>query len=126
MNVPAELKYTKDHEWLKVEGNIGTIGITDYAQGELGDVVFIDINPDLAEIKLGEAFGTIEAVKTVSDLYAPVDGKIIELNKKLNDEPQLVNSDPYGEGWLAKIEINNSSQVNDLLDSAAYEAQLGQ
>ena len=126
MNVPTELKYTKDHEWLKVEGNIGTIGITDYAQGELGDVVFIDINPDLAEITLGEAFGTIEAVKTVSDIYAPIDGKIIELNKKLNDEPQLVNSDPYGEGWLAKIEITNPSQVNDLLDSAAYETQLGQ
>jgi len=126
MNVPTELKYTKDHEWLKVEGNIGTIGITDYAQGELGDVVFIDINPDLAEIKMGEAFGTIEAVKTVSDLYAPIDGKIIELNKKLNDEPQLVNSDSYGEGWLAKIEITNPSQVNDLLDSAAYETQLGQ
>jgi glycine cleavage system H protein len=126
MNVPAELKYTKDHEWLKVEGNIGTIGITDYAQGELGDVVFIDINPDLVEITSGEAFGTIEAVKTVSDIYAPVHGKIIELNKKLNDEPQLVNSDPYGEGWLVKIEITNPSQVNDLMDSAAYEAQLGQ
>jgi glycine cleavage system H protein len=104
MNVPAELKYTKDHEWLKVEGNIGTIGVTDYAQGELGDVVFVDINPDITEIKMSEAFGTIEAVKTVSDLYAPVDGKVIELNKRLNDEPQLVNTDPYGEGWLIKIE----------------------
>ncbi len=126
MNVPAELKYTKDHEWLKIEGNIGTIGITEYAQGELGDVVFVDINPDTTEIKMGEAFGTIEAVKTVSDLYAPVDGKVIELNAKLNDEPQLVNTDPYGEGWLIKIEIANLSQANELLNSADYQAQLGQ
>lgn len=126
MNVPAELKYTKDHEWIKIEGNIGIIGITDYAQGELGDVVFVDVNPDLAELKMGEAFGTIEAVKTVSDLYAPVDGKVLELNSKLNDEPQLVNSDCYGEGWLLKIEITNPAQLNELLDSAFYSAQLGQ
>ena len=126
MNVPENLKYTKDHEWIKVEGNIGLIGITDYAQGELGDVVFVDINPELTEINSGQSFGTIEAVKTVSDLYAPVDGKVVELNKKLNDEPQLVNSDPYGEGWLIKIEISNPAQLNDLLDSAAYQAQLGQ
>jgi glycine cleavage system H protein len=126
MNVPEVLKYTKDHEWIKVEGNTGIIGITDYAQGELGDVVFVDINPDLSEIKMGDAFGTIEAVKTVSDLYAPVDGKVIELNTKLNDEPQLVNSDPYGEGWLVKIEISNPAQLNDLLNSSDYKAQLGQ
>ena len=126
MNVPADLKYTKDHEWIKVEGNVGLIGITDYAQGELGDVVFVDINPELTEINSGQAFGTIEAVKTVSDLYAPVDGKVLELNKKLNDEPQLVNSDPYGEGWLIKIEISDPAQLNDLLDSAAYQARLGQ
>ncbi len=126
MNVPEVLKYTKDHEWIKVEGNTGIIGITDYAQGELGDVVFVDINPDLSEIKMGDAFGTIEAVKTVSDLYAPVDGKVLELNKKLNDEPQLVNSDPYGEGWLVKIEISNPAQLNELLNSSDYQAQLGQ
>ena len=126
MNVPANLKYTKDHEWIKVEGNVGLVGITDYAQGELGDVVFIDVNPDLEVLKLGEAFGTIEAVKTVSDLYAPVDGKVLELNKKLNDEPQLVNSDPYGEGWLVKIEISDTAQLNQLLDAAAYQDQLGQ
>lgn len=126
MNVPEVLKYTKDHEWIKVEGNTGIIGITDYAQGELGDVVFVDINPDLSEIKMGDAFGTIEAVKTVSDLYAPVDGKVLELNTKLNDEPQLVNSDPYGEGWLVKIEISNPVQLNDLLNSSDYQAQLGQ
>ena len=126
MNVPANLKYTKDHEWIKVEGNVGLIGITDYAQGELGDVVFVDINPDITEINSGQSFGSIEAVKTVSDLYAPVDGKVLELNKKLNDEPQVVNSDPYGEGWLIKIEISNPAQLNDLLDSTAYQNQLGQ
>lgn len=126
MNIPANLKYTKDHEWIKVEGKIGTIGITDFAQGELGDIVYVDINPDLAEIKQGESFGTIEAVKTVSDMYAPVDGNIIELNKKLNDEPQLVNTDPYGEGWIVKVELADVNQVNSLLDSTAYQSQLGQ
>lgn len=126
MNIPANLKYTKDHEWIKIEGNIGTIGITEFAQGELGDIVYIDINPDIAEITMGETFGTIEAVKTVSDLYAPVTGKVVELNKKLNDEPQQVNSDPYGEGWIIKVEIADASQLNDLLDAAAYEAQLAQ
>ena len=126
MNIPSELKYTKDHEWIKVEGNIGTIGITDYAQGELGDVVYVDINPDITEITAGESFGTIEAVKTVSDLYAPVSGKVIELNKKLNDEPQLVNSDPYAEGWIIKIELSDASQLSDLLDAASYQTQLGQ
>lgn len=126
MNIPANLKYTKDHEWIKIEGNIGTIGITEFAQGELGDIVYIDINPDIAEITMGETFGTIEAVKTVSDLYAPVTGKVVELNKKLNDEPQQVNSDPYGEGWIIKVEIADAGQLNDLLDAAAYEAQLAQ
>ena len=126
MNIPANLKYTKDHEWIKIEGNVGTIGITEYAQGELGDIVYVDINPDLAEITMGETFGTIEAVKTVSDLYAPVTGKVIELNKKLNDEPQQVNSDPYGEGWIIKVEITDASQLSELLDAAGYEAQLAQ
>ncbi len=126
MNIPAELKYTKDHEWIKVEGNIGTIGITDYAQGELGDIVYVDINPDITELTIGESFGTIEAVKTVSDLYAPASGKVVELNKKLNDEPQLVNSDPYSEGWIIKIELSDASQLGELLDAAAYQAQLGQ
>jgi glycine cleavage system H protein len=124
MNVPAELHYTKDHEWIKVEGNTGTIGITDYAQSELGDIVFVDINPGLEEIKMSESFGTIEAVKTVSELYAPVDGKVIEINPKLQDEPQLVNSDPYGEGWLIKIELTNPDQVNQLLDAEAYKNQI--
>ncbi len=125
MNIPKELKYTKDHEWIKVEGNTGYIGITDFAQGELGDVVFIDIASDLAEITVGNSFGTIEAVKTVSDMYAPVSGKVLEINPKLGDEPQLLNSDPYGEGWIVKIEIADPAQLNELLDAAAYEAQLG-
>lgn len=125
MNIPKELKYTADHEWLKVEGNTGFIGVTDFAQGELGDVVFIDIASDLQEITKGSSFGTIEAVKTVSDMYAPVTGKVLEINPKLGDEPQLLNSDPYGEGWIIKIEIANPAEVNELLDAAAYEAQLG-
>ncbi len=126
MNFPEELKYTKEHEWIKVDGNTAYIGITDFAQSELGDIVFVDVDPDLNEITGGEVFGTIEAVKTVSDLYAPVDGKVLEVNPKLEDEPQLVNSDPYGEGWLIKIEIVNSAQLDDLLDAAAYKAQIGQ
>jgi glycine cleavage system H protein len=126
MNIPQNLNYTKDHEWMKVDGNIGIIGITDFAQGELGDVVYIDINPEITEITMSQSFGTIEAVKTVSDLYAPVSGKILELNKRLNDEPQLVNTDPYGEGWLIKIEINDTKQINELLDSVSYSAQLAQ
>ncbi len=126
MNIPENLKYTKDHEWVKVEGNIGTIGITDFAQGELGDIVYIDIAPDIAGITIGESFGTIEAVKTVSDMYAPVTGKVLELNTKLNDEPQLVNTDPYSSGWIIKVEIADLSQLDNLLNAAAYKAQLGQ
>ena len=125
MNIPENLKYTKDHEWIKVEGNIGTVGITDFAQGELGDIVYVDIAPDIAEISSGESFGTIEAVKTVSDLYAPVTGKVLELNTKLNDEPQLVNTDPYSSGWIIKVEIADLSQLNDLLSAEDYKAQLG-
>jgi glycine cleavage system H protein len=120
------LKYTKEHEWILVEGNTGTIGITDFAQGELGDVVFIDINSGVTEIKAGESIGTIEAVKTVSDLYAPCSGKLIEVNKKLTDEPQLVNSDPYGEGWMVKIAISDTEELVSLLDSVAYGKLIGQ
>lgn len=126
MNVPENLRYTKDHEWIKAEGNVGFIGITDFAQGELGDIVYVDINPDTAEIVAGESFGTIEAVKTVSDLYAPVTGKVLEINSKLNDEPQLVNSDPYGEGWIIKVELSDSSQLDQLLSAGDYKAQIGQ
>lgn len=124
--VPNELKYTKDHEWIKIEGNTGTIGITEFAQGELGDVVFVDIEEGLSEIISGEAFGTIEAVKTVSDLFAPCDGKVLEVNTGLADDPQKVNSDPYGEGWLIKIEITDSSQLDGLLDAEAYKTQIGE
>lgn len=126
MNIPENLKYTKDHEWIKVEGMVGTIGVTDFAQGELGDIVYLDIAPDIAEMTIGESFGTIEAVKTVSDMYAPVTGKVLELNSKLNNEPQLVNTDPYGDGWIIKVELADPTQLNDLLDAAAYKAQLGQ
>jgi glycine cleavage system H protein len=126
MNIPQNLKYTKDHEWILVEGNKGTIGITEYAQGELGDIVFVDIDPNKKELFVGQSFGTVEAVKTVSDLYAPCSGILIEQNKKLADEPQLINSDPYGEGWLIKIEISNPGELNNLLESEAYRQLIGQ
>ncbi len=126
MDFPNNLKYTNDHEWIKVDGNTGTIGITEYAQGELGDVVFVDIDPNLGEIKKGESFGTIEAVKTVSDMFAPCSGKVLELNKELTDNPEFINNDPYGKGWMIKIEINDLSDLNDLLDSAAYKSLIGQ
>ncbi|MEO8398610.1 MAG: glycine cleavage system protein GcvH [Ignavibacteriaceae bacterium] len=126
MRFPDNVKYTKDHEWISVEGNIGTIGITEYAQSELGDVVFLDIDPNLKEMKKGESFGTIEAVKTVSDLYAPCTGKIVEINKSLSDSPELVNSDPYGLGWMVKVEINDQSELSDLIDNAAYKELVGQ
>ena len=126
MDFPNDLKYTNDHEWIKVEGNKGTIGITEYAQGELGDVVFVDIDPDLGEIKKGESFGTIEAVKTVSDMLAPCTGKVLELNKDLTDNPEYINNDPYGKGWMIKIEIGNLSELNDLLDSTGYKKLIGQ
>lgn len=126
MNIPENLKYTKEHEWVRVEGNIGVIGITDYAQSELGDVVFVDIDESLAEISKGTSCGTIEAVKTVSDVYAPFSGKVIEINSKLKDNPELLNSDPYGEGWMIKAEISNKSELDDLLDAAAYKNLIGQ
>lgn len=126
MNIPNNLKYTKEHEWVLIEGNNGTIGVTDYAQGELGDVVYIDIDPSLAEVKKGESIGTIEAVKTVSDIFAPFTGKVIELNDLLKDNPEVVNSDPYGSGWMLKVEISDASELNDLLDATAYQALIGQ
>ncbi|GBD89325.1 glycine cleavage system H protein [bacterium BMS3Abin04] len=125
MNFPEDLKYTKDHEWIKVDGNVGTMGITDFAQSELGDIVYVDVDPDLKNITAGESFGTIEAVKTVSDMLAPCSGKVLELNPKLEDQPELVNQDPYGEGWILKIELENPDEVNDLMDSTAYQAQVG-
>jgi glycine cleavage system H protein len=125
MNIPENLRYTDDHEWVKVEDNIALIGITDYAQGELGDVVFVDIDPDLETISKGDSFGTIEAVKTVSDMFAPCSGKVLEINEKLADEPQLINSDPYGEGWIIKVEMDNSADIDNLLDAAKYKEQVG-
>jgi glycine cleavage system H protein len=126
MNVPDNLKYSTDHEWVAVEGNVVTIGITDYAQGELGDIVFVDIDSDISEITKGEAFGTIEAVKTVSDLMGPVSGKVVELNSELVDSPELINTDPYGKGWMVKVEVNDPSELDSLLDSSAYKELLGQ
>jgi glycine cleavage system H protein len=126
MKIPDNVKYTNDHEWVRVDGNIGTIGVTDYAQGELGDVVFVDIDPDLKEISKGDSFGTIEAVKTVGDLFAPFSGKVIEINKKLSDTPETVNSDPYGDGWMIKAEISNLADLNDLLDANSYKTLIGQ
>lgn len=122
MNFPADLKYTKDHEWLKlIDGNTAIIGITDYAQGELGDIVFVDITSVGKDLSAEEVFGTIEAVKTVSDLFMPVAGKIIEVNDALGKNPELVNTDPYGEGWMVKIEITDPKEVDTLPDAAAYK-----
>lgn len=126
MNFPAELKYTKDHEWIRIEGNTGTIGVTEYAQGELGDVVFVDIDPNITEISAGASFGTIEAVKTVSELYAPCNGKVLEINNELNNEPELVNKDPYGNGWMIKINIENLSELDSLLSAEDYKNLIGQ
>ncbi|NOX64937.1 MAG: glycine cleavage system protein GcvH [Chlorobi bacterium] len=125
MNIPEDYKFSADHEWVKVDGNTALIGISDYAQGELGDIVYIDIDSDIDEIAANETFGSIEAVKTVSDLYAPVSGKVIEINERLEDEPELVNSDPYGEGWLIKVELSDSSQVDNLLSGEDYKKQIG-
>ena len=122
MNIPEHLKYTKDHEWVSKKDGVATIGITDYAQGELGDIVFVDVN--VSELKKGEPFGTIEAVKTVSDLLAPCSGEIIEINEKLEDEPELINNDPYGEGWIVKVKIANSNELSDLLSSNEYETSI--
>lgn len=125
MNIPQNLKYTKDHEWVVVEGDIVTIGITDFAQSELGDIVFVDITTEGETLDQEEVFGSVEAVKTVSDLFMPISGEIIELNEKLDGDPELVNSDPYGDGWMIKVKISDASQLNDLLDAAAYEALIG-
>ncbi|MGK0420976.1 MAG: glycine cleavage system H protein [Polaribacter sp.] len=121
MNIPSALKYTKDHEWIKIEGNIATVGITEFAQGELGDIVYVDVDTLDDTVVEGEVFGSVEAVKTVSDLFMPLSGEVIEFNEELEDAPELVNSDPYDKGWMIKIEISDSSQIDDLLDAAAYE-----
>ncbi|AYB31199.1 glycine cleavage system protein GcvH [Chryseolinea soli] len=123
MNIPDSLKYTKDHEWVKIEGNTATVGITDFAQGELGDIVYVDITSVGQEIAAHEIFGTVEAVKTVSDLYMPVGGKVLELNPILDGSPEKVNEDPYGDGWMIKIQISGST--NDLLSAAQYKELIG-
>ena len=121
MNLPSELKYTKDHEWIKIENNVATVGVTDFAQGELGDIVYVDVDTLDDTVEEGEVFGSVEAVKTVSDLFMPLSGEVIEFNEELEDEPELVNSDPYGKGWMIKIEISDSSQIENLLDAEAYK-----
>ncbi|MEJ6982510.1 glycine cleavage system protein GcvH [Pedobacter sp. P351] len=125
MNFPSELKYTKDHEWIKVEGNEATVGITEFAQRELGDIVYIDINTVGQEVAENEVFGTVEAVKTVSDLFMPVAGTILEINKKLDAAPELVNQDPYGEGWMVKLSVKSIVEVGDLLSADQYKELIG-
>ncbi|AGC39325.1 Glycine cleavage system [Riemerella anatipestifer] len=125
MNTPAELKYTKDHEWVKIEGNIATVGITDFAQSELGDIVFVDVDTVDETLNSGEVFGSVEAVKTVSDLYLPLAGKVVEFNEALEDEPELVNTDPYGKGWIIKLEIAEGVDQSELLSSEQYQEVIG-
>lgn len=120
MNIPANLKYTPDHEWIKVEGNTGIIGLTDFAQSQLGDVVFVEIECLGKKLDKGQSFGTVEAVKTVSEMYMPVSGEVIEVNTGINDSPETVNKDPYGAGWMIKIKISKPEELNELLDSAKY------
>lgn len=126
MNFPAELKYTKDHEWVKIDGDIAYIGITEFAQRELGDIVFVDITSVGKEVTAEEVFGTIEAVKTVSDLFMPVNGTVIEINPALDRQPELVNTDPYGEGWMVKLTLANAADVDALLSADAYQELVGE
>jgi glycine cleavage system H protein len=121
MNIPAELKYTKDHEWVKIEGDIATVGITEFAQSELGDIVYVEIETVGETLEQEEVFGSIEAVKTVSDLFMPLSGEILEFNEELDGNPELVNSDPYGAGWMVKVKISDTSEIEKLLDSSAYQ-----
>ena len=124
MNIPENLKYTKDHEWISIEGDVATVGITDFAQGELGDIVYVEIEKTGENFSKEEVFGTVEAVKTVSDLFMPLTGEIIDINEELNEKPELVNEDPYGEGWMIKIKVN-SSEMSDLLNSEQYKKLVG-
>ena len=125
MNIPAELKYTKDHEWVKIDGTSATVGITEFAQGELGDIVYVDVSTTGQELAQHAVFGTVEAVKTVSDLFLPLSGKITEFNKSLETAPEKVNSDPYGGGWMIKLSIKNAAEVNGLLTAAQYKELIG-
>ena len=125
MNIPSNLYYTKEHEWIRVEGNEAFVGITDYAQSELGEIVFVDVNTEGETLGQGEVFGSVEAVKTVSDLNMPVEGEVLEINEAINDQPELVNNDPYGQGWMIKISVANADDLNNLLDAAGYQALIG-
>ena len=125
MNIPANLKYTKDHEWVRIDGDTATVGITDFAQGELGDIVYVEVETLDETLNKDDVFGTVEAVKTVSDLFLPLSGEIIEFNDNLESEPEHVNSDPYGEGWMIKIRISNQDEVSELMDDAAYKELIG-
>lgn len=125
MNIPSNLKYTKDHEWIRLEDEVAYIGITDYAQHELGDIVFVDVDTLDEDLEAEEVFGTIEAVKTSSEMFMPVSGKVIEFNEKLNDAWELVNNDPYGDGWIIKIEVRDTTEMDNLLDAKAYEQLIG-
>lgn len=125
MNIPQELKYTKDHEWVKVEGDTATIGVTDFAQGELGDIVYVEVETLDESLEKEEVFGTVEAVKTVSDLFMPVSGEIIEFNDSLEDEPEKVNDDPYGEGWMIKVKLSDISEIDELLSADEYKEVVG-
>ena len=125
MNIPADLKYTKDHEWVKIEGDIATVGITDFAQGELGDIVYVEVETVDETLDAEEVFGTVEAVKTVSDLFLPLSGEIIEFNESLEDEPEVVNTDPYGDGWMIKVKLSDASELDALMSAEDYKALVG-
>ena len=125
MNIPSELKYTKDHEWIRIDGDIATVGITDFAQGELGDIVYVEVETLDETLEKDEVFGTVEAVKTVSDLFLPLSGEIIELNELLEDEPEKVNTDPYGDGWMIKVKISDASEIDSLMSEADYKELIG-
>jgi glycine cleavage system H protein len=125
MNIPAQLRYTKDHEWISIEGNTATVGITDFAQGELGDIVYVDINTVGKALQAEEVFGTVEAVKTVSDLFLPLTGTVLEVNPALEAQPELVNSDPYGDGWMIKLTVSNPADFDNLMTAEAYQSLVG-
>lgn len=125
MNIPANLKYSKEHEWVRIEGDVAYVGISDFAQGELGDIIYVDIESVGETLNANDIFGTVEAVKTVSDLFLPVGGEILEFNEKLADQPDLVNTDPYGDGWMIKMKIADETELDNLLDAAAYAALIG-
>jgi len=125
MNVPSDLRYTTDHEWVKIDGEIATVGVTDYAQSELGDIVFVEVETEGEALDAEEVFGTIEAVKTVSDLMLPISGEVLEFNNALEDDPSLINNDPFGDGWIIKVKVSNPNEIEGLMTADAYEASIG-